>query len=255
MTAITQLLPRGDGSELTPAQLEELYPVPERPWLRTNFTSSVDGAVTVDGVSAPLSGDADKTVFKHLRDSSDAVIIGARTVRREGCRPRLPNSARQAARRSRGLAPAPRLVIVSGSLRLEPEAVGAADPSAVEVARPIVLTTESSDPERRAQLGQYAEVVTLGADTVDLVAAIDWLHRQGLRQLLCEGGPHLFGRLVALGLVDELCLTVSPLLALNGAMRVIEGQSGTPEHPPLQLRVAHVLHSAGVLLTRYLIAD
>ncbi|HEX3731517.1 MAG TPA: pyrimidine reductase family protein [Mycobacteriales bacterium] len=255
MSAITQLLPRGDGSELAPAQLEELYPVPERPWLRMNFTSSVDGAVTVDGVSAPLSGDADKTVFKHLRDSCDAVLIGAQTVRREGCRPPLPNSVRQAMRRSRGLAPAPRLVIVSGSLHLEPEAVGAADPRVLEVARPIVFTTESSDPTRRARLTPYAEVVCLGADTVDLVAAVAWLHRHGLRQLLCEGGPHLFGRLAALGLVDELCLTVSPLLALNDAMRVIAGQPGTPEHPPLQLRLAHVLHSAGVLLTRYLVAE
>jgi riboflavin biosynthesis pyrimidine reductase len=82
---------------------------------------------------------------------------------------------------------------------------------------------------------------------VDLAAAVAELHRRGLRQLLCEGGPALFGALTAADLVDELCLTVAPLLAGPGPDRITAG----PPCRPRQLALRHVLSGDGQLLLRF----
>jgi riboflavin biosynthesis pyrimidine reductase len=95
-----------------------------------------------------------------------------------------------------------------------------------------------------------ADVVTCGTGTVDLAAGRTALTDRGLWHVLCEGGPHLFGTLVAADLVDELCLTVSPLLAGAGAGRIVAG----PAHPeaPLAMSLAEIIHADdGTLLTRY----
>ncbi|MGW4297839.1 dihydrofolate reductase family protein, partial [Micromonospora chersina] len=82
----------------------------------------------------------------------------------------------------------------------------------------------------------------------DLAAGLAELRRRGLGQLLCEGGPHLFGALTAADLVDELCLTVAPLLAGAGPGRITAGDASPPRHLPLR----HVLAAAdGVLMLRY----
>jgi riboflavin biosynthesis pyrimidine reductase len=86
-----------------------------------------------------------------------------------------------------------------------------------------------------------------GTDQVDLAAGLAELRRRGHRQLLCEGGPQLFGSLTAADLVDELCLTVAPLLAGPGAGRITAG----PPAPPRAMALRHVLVADGALLLRY----
>ncbi len=83
---------------------------------------------------------------------------------------------------------------------------------------------------------------------MDLAGAVAALRQDyGLSHLLCEGGPTLFGGLHAAGLVDEVCLTVSPVLAGPGATRIIAGPEGTPRSMTLR----HVLASDGYLFLRY----
>lgn len=84
-------------------------------------------------------------------------------------------------------------------------------------------------------------------DRVDLAAGLGELHRRGHRQLLCEGGPYLFGALTTDDLVDEVCLTVSPLLAGAGAGRIT---AGTPS-PPRGMGLRHLLAAESTLLLRY----
>ena len=92
-----------------------------------------------------------------------------------------------------------------------------------------------------------------GQETVDIKAAVSALAERGLRRMLAEGGPHLLAHLVEAGLMDELCLTIAPLMAGPGANRIVAGNSqpGTRSTLPLPLTLAHVLEDDGFLLCRY----
>lgn len=221
--------------------LVDLYRTPPGPWLRMNFVSSLDGAGHVDGRSAPLSGPADKRVFGVLRMLCDALVVGAGTVREEGYHALRLDADRRAWRRANGLREYPTLVIVSGRLDLDP----AQDALAAAPVRPIVLTRAGNDPGR---LAGVAEIITVGEDEVDLAAGLAALRGRGLDHVLSEGGPRLFGSLTAAGLVDELCLTLSPLLAGPGAGRITGGHSaGAPQH----LTLRHVLLDDELLFLRH----
>ena len=128
----------GDADVL--AWYEDGVPTDVRtPWLRVNFVASVDGAVTVDGLSGGLGSDADRRVFDLLRVPCDVVVVAAGTVRAEGYGPMRVDEHHATLRRERGFALQPRFAIVSGSLELDPE-----DPIFRDApARPVVLTTRS----------------------------------------------------------------------------------------------------------------
>jgi riboflavin biosynthesis pyrimidine reductase len=216
-----------------------------RACLRTNFVTSLDGAVEIDGHSRGLSSDVDQAVFHVLRAHTDAVLVGAGTMRQEGYRAVRSPEPVGARRRATGLAEHPTLVIVSGSLLgLDPTA----EVLTKAPVRPIVLTHEAAPADRRAALAAVADVVSCGPDSVDLATGIAELHRRGLGQLLCEGGPHLFGALLAADLVDELCLTMSPQLAGPGSGRIIAGDTRAV---PLGLRLVQLIGAGDELFTRY----
>jgi riboflavin-specific deaminase-like protein len=214
------------------------------PSVRLNFVTSLDGAVEVDGYSKGLSGEADVRVFGLLRMHSDAVMVGAGTLRHEGYHALRLDEARRSWRREQGLPVHPTLVIVSASLRVDP----GDDVFAEAPVRPVVLTHAAAPAERRHALAKAADVIACGESVVDLAAGLRELHGRGLSQVLCEGGPHLFGALLAADLVDELCLTLSPLLAGPGAGRIV---AGAPVDTPRPMRLVHILTEGDMLLTRY----
>jgi riboflavin biosynthesis pyrimidine reductase len=232
-------------SDLTDEDLARLYDYPPGPWLRANFVASVDGAAHLDGASAGLSSDADRRVFSLLRTLADVVLVGAGTARTERYG---PVRTRELWRHLRAGRPAtPPIAVVSARLHLDPASslISAAPPHA----RTIVITTAASPPDLRAELARRADVIVAGEETVDLKAALSALAERGHQRLLAEGGPHLFGQLVAADLVDELCLTISPLLTGDVGGRIVAG-SLLPDHP-LPLALAHVIDADGLLLCRY----
>jgi riboflavin biosynthesis pyrimidine reductase len=235
---------RLDDSVDTEALRAAYAPEQSRPCLRMNFVSSVDGAVAVDGHSRGLSSDADREVFMILRGYADALLVGAGTLRHEGYGPVRLAEPVQRWRAAQGRSEHPTLVVVSESLHLDPGAAVFTDAPV----RPIVLTHAGALPEGRTRLAPVADVVTVGDDSTDLAAGVAALHQRGLTQILCEGGPHLFGSLLAAGLVDELCLTVSPLLAGPGEGRIIAGEAA---FKPTGLRLIHAIAAGGDILTRY----
>jgi riboflavin biosynthesis pyrimidine reductase len=226
-----------------PAELIDRYPRNESPTLRVNFIASVDGAVTVDGLSGGLSGPGDKQVFDTLRMVCDAVIVAAGTIRAENYNALRLDERSRAWRRDHGLPEFPLMVIVSGSLNLDPEQLIFSDAPIP----PIVVTHAGAPAERRPPIAGVAEIVTVGDDSVDLGAAVAELHARSATQLLCEGGPHLFGALIAADLVDELCLTVSPLLAGGSAGRISAG----PPSPARPMSLRHALTKDDMLFLRY----
>ncbi|HEX5740044.1 MAG TPA: pyrimidine reductase family protein [Pilimelia sp.] len=217
------------------AELIHAYAEPAGERLRVNFVTSLDGAAEVDGRSAPLSGPADKRVFGILRMLCDALLVGAGTVRQEGYRALRLDEGRRAWRRAAGRPEVPVLVVVSAALDLDPAQPAFADAPV----RPVVLTCAAAPAARRAALEAVADVVACGDTTVDLAAGLALLRGRGLAKVLSEGGPRLLGALTAADLVDELCLTLAPLLAGPGAGRITAGDAlPAPRRLPLRQALA-----------------
>jgi riboflavin biosynthesis pyrimidine reductase len=247
-TAVRCLLPPAGTADLGEDDLLEAYRVDPpgrgRVHVRVGFVASADGAAELDGHSEGLSGPADKRVFRLLRGLADVVLVGAGTARREDYGPvRLAAEVRDR-RRSEGQAPLPPLAVVTARLELDLDG-----PVFTEAAaRTVVVTTESADPGRRAAAARVADVVIAGDDRVSVEPALAALAQRGLGRVLCEGGPTLVGDLVAADRLDELCLTVAPLLAGGGPTgRVSAGAPSVPRG----LRLAHVLEEGGNLFLRY----
>ncbi|TDD60538.1 pyrimidine reductase family protein [Kribbella antibiotica] len=206
--------------ELTDDDLIEVYQVADRtvPHLRANFVSSLDGAVEIDGKSKALSSDSDSRVFSMIRRLADVVLVGAGTIRDEGYTPLRLSAASRSWRQAQGLAENPTLAVVSGRLELSPD-----NPIFQSAVRPLVITHEASPPDRRAALAKVADVLVLGGTEVELPALVKTLAERGQPQILCEGGPSLLGALTAADLVDELCLSLAPVLAGPGSGRITAG--------------------------------
>jgi riboflavin biosynthesis pyrimidine reductase len=213
--------------------------------LRVNFVSSVDGGATSAGVSGGLQTPGDNTIFAALRDLADVVLVGAGTAAAEGYKPARPAGEHLAQRAKYGLPTTLPVAVVSRSLHVDPTAALYCDATA----RTIVLTCATADADTRARLEQVADVVICGEREVDLAAARTALQQRGLTRILCEGGPSLFGDLAAAGLVDELCLSVSPLLAGPGPRRIVGGDDW-PDAPHA-LSLIGLLEEDGALFARY----
>lgn len=184
-----------------------------------NFVSSIDGIVAIPGVprsSALISGGdpADRFVVALLRAAADAVVIGAGTFRAHEGPWTSANAYSEAAqgfadlRQTEGMGEQPRLVVVTAS-----GDVGEGSPSKLDDV--IVITTS----EGAGRLGKdaAAEVVELGAaGSIDMQEAITWLSEHGYGRILVEGGPKLMGETLKAGVVDELFLTVSPVIVGGG---------------------------------------
>ena len=238
-----QLLPHPADVDPADCYAAPRTPPADRPWVLVNMVASSDGATTVDGLSGGLGGPADKRVFSAIRAVADVVLAGAGTVRAEHYGPpRTPPDVQQA-RLARGQQAKPTIAVVSGSLDLPLDSPLFRTPDA----RPIVVTSRAADPARRREVATVADVVDAGEERVDVDTAVAALGRWGAGVVVAEGGPGLNGQLVASGLVDELCLTLSPQLVGGSSRRLAAG----PDGPPTPLRLVHLLEEDGLLFLRY----
>jgi riboflavin biosynthesis pyrimidine reductase len=225
--------------------LLDAYALPDRTsaLVRMNFVMSLDGAVTIGGHSGGLGDENDQQVMGILRTLCDVVLVGAGTVRAEGYGGIRLRPANVQWRRENGLTDQPRIAVVSSALELDPRHQFFTD----AVTRPIVLTHADAPAQRRAALADVADVVVCGEHAVDPVAMVDALAGDGLPQILCEGGPGLFGTLIEADLVDELCLSLSPLLVAGSAGRIARA----PLEVSRRMRLLHAIPADDLLLLRY----
>jgi riboflavin biosynthesis pyrimidine reductase len=239
---IRQLLPAAGEPDLP-----DLYAYPDGRWLRANMVTSADGAASLDGVTQGISSPGDRRVFALLRTLCDVIVVGASTAREEKYKPARPHELWSHLRDGRPATPP--IAVVTGRLDLDPDSPLVTEAPAD--ARTIVITTASAPADRRDQLARHADVIIAGEKSVDLQAATAGLAERGHRRMLAEGGPHLLAQLAGAGLLDELCLTIGPLLAGPGPGRILAGD-GTPTMP---LSLAHILEDDGFLLCRYIKAE
>ncbi len=224
--------------------LDQAYGDEPADFLRVNFVASADGAAALSGHAGGLGSPTDQKVLRLLRDRSDAILVGAGTVHAESYRPLRDDPVRAKARAALSLSPVAPFVVVSRRLSLDPS-----DPIIAKAVAPtVIVTCTNSDPERRERLAAVTPVIVAGTDTVDLAAARIALAERGLRRLVCEGGPTLFGNALAAGIVDELCLTLSPMLTGPGAPRIVDGALPID---PMRLGLGHILEEDGYLFLRY----
>jgi riboflavin biosynthesis pyrimidine reductase len=238
------------GRALDDATLVELYRYPaleDRAWLRSNFVTSLDGAISgTDGRAGSLNTESDQQVFALHRALADAVVVGAGTARQEGYRAVDLATWQRDLRAAEGLAPFPTLVIISASAEIDPEVGSAADGDGGPV---MVITTPGKGAEELRPLRDAGiEVVVSETGELDLATIIDQLAGAGLARLLCEGGPTLHGRLLAAGLVDEMSLTLAPVVQGGPGTRTT---GGVPMDPAgFALRFA-LFADDGTLFTSY----
>lgn len=208
------------------------------------MVASTDGAATVRGRSCGLSGEPDHRLFALLRALADVVVVGAETVRVEDYGPARVRSEWAPLRA--GGPPTPAIAVVTR--RMDLDISSRLFTEAPAHARTIVITTAAAPPEWRARAAAHADVIIVGEELVDLEAALAVLARRGFRRVLTEGGPRLLGQLVMAGLLDELCLTVSPLLVGGDAARITTWAAMAS---PQRLELAHVFEANGSLFCRY----
>ena len=220
------------------------YPPDVDRWLRANFVVSVDGFVSLNGLSEPLSGAADKRAFGMLRALSDVVLVGAATARAESYRPVQIGAARAEIRARHGLSPVPPIAVITRSLDLDLDG-----PLFTEAVAPtIVVTTSEAPADLLAAARQVADVIVHPGD-IDFVLLLNQLASRGMRRVLCEGGPSVLADLLALGLVDELCLTSSPVLVGGATERRLIGTLAEP----LQLTLGASREDEDFTFQRYLV--
>jgi riboflavin biosynthesis pyrimidine reductase len=214
-------------------------------WVMANMVGGLDGSAAIGGRVAALSTAPDRELFTLLRALADVVLAGAQTVRREGYRDiRLP-AARVAARQAAGRPDVPRLAVVTRSLDLDWSSPAFSAPPAAS--RPLVITCEAAGGARLERAAEHAEVMVAGQDRVDLAQALAGLAGRGHRVVLCEGGPTLLGELVAIGRLDELCLTIAPVMG-GDPLPVSIAPAGAPLR---HFALRHVLCGDGTLFLRY----
>lgn len=241
----------GSGSESVKARAEavealaDLYaypdPVPATGWVRANMASTLDGATAgPDGRSRSISSRADRVVFSVLRGLADVVLVGAGTARAEGYGPLAAKPEFAARRRDAGQWPAPALAFVtrSGKLPEDPDLFRGPDAA-------WVVTCAAADVEALHRLAGE-RVLVAGEGDVDPAVAVDQLAARGMRRVLLEGGPSLLARALAVGRVDEVCLTFTPLLAGGESSRLAHG--ALAGHA---VRNAHLVECEGTLLGRW----
>jgi riboflavin biosynthesis pyrimidine reductase len=237
----------------------------DRPTLIANFVATVDGVVALDAAGQSsgreISGafEPDRFLMGLLRATSDAVVVGAGTVRasRTGGWAaadvhRASTSGFAAWRRELDLREAvPTTVVVTGSGDLEPGQIPA-DPDV-----PVILATTAAGARQLSRLPRrdHVEIVSVSDTRASMVEGlVDLLGERGFELILAEGGPTLFGELLSARLVDELFLTVAPQVAGRSdrttRLGLVEDAGFTPDVAPWG-RLRSVMRSADYLFLRY----
>ncbi|WP_280468630.1 RibD family protein [Nocardia cyriacigeorgica] len=217
-----------------------------RPYVLLSVATSVDGYI--DDASPDrllLSGPADFDRVDQVRADSDALLIGAQTLRRDNPRLLVNDAGRRAARVAAGKPEYPLKITVSASGDLDPELR-----FWHHGGEKLVYTTTAGAARLGARLGA-AEIVSLGAE-IDLGLLLDDLGRRGIGRLMVEGGTRILTGFLAADLADELHLAVAPLIVGDTAAPRVLGPAAYPGGARRRMTLVDVERVDDVAVLRYL---
>jgi riboflavin-specific deaminase-like protein len=181
-----------------------------RPFVAATFAMTVDGKITTRTFSpVDFTSREDKAHLMRHRSLGDAVLIGSGTLRRDNVRLGLPGTELREARIARGQTPYPIRVIVSNAGRIDPSLkIFQSDISPI-----LIFSTKRMPRKFQSALKKKTTLHLNDDETVDLVAMLQHLRRDyKVRFVACEGGAELFRSLLERDLVDQLNLTIAPLM-------------------------------------------
>ncbi len=213
-----------------------------------NMISGIDGGTAIDGLSGGLGGPGDKAVFGAVRASCDWILVASGTARSERYRIPQPGDAARRARISAGRSPSPGLAVVSGSLDFETDLPMFTE-RPDDLPRALVITGGSAPADRVEELERVAEVVVLPEPRPTPATALAQLRQRGARVVLVEGGPGFNAQFAASGLIDELCVSISPKVTAGTSKRIVDGG---PPMDPLDFDLDWLLEHESMLFARYL---
>jgi riboflavin-specific deaminase-like protein len=242
-----QLLPAPKQVEiadlLNSLQLATLAPQ-QRPYVIANFVASADGRATVAGRSGALGDDGDHAMFHGLREQVDGVLVGTGTLRTERYGRILGKAERRDRRIAGGRSPEPLACILTRSGEIPTDIPLFTEPEArVVVFSPVEINGLS-------ECAAHTELIRLDPGELTVTTALRHLRSDyAVASLLCEGGPTLFASLLQEGVVDELFLTLAPLLTGGDMGPTIT--SGPELADTQKLRLGWLLERNGSLYVRY----
>jgi riboflavin biosynthesis pyrimidine reductase len=244
---LERLLPPGPpatADDICAAMRPWEHDLPDRPRVLCNMVTTLDGLITIDGRSGPIGGPGDHELFHALRTVVDAVLVGTGTLRVERYGRLVRRPERRARRAALGLAEDPLAILVSRTGIVPWDApLFAAPEQRVAIVAPEGTLRPPSDVQAQV------DVVAMTAPTP--AAALRALHAShGVRAVLCEGGPTLNRGLVGDDVLDELFLTLGPVLG-GGDGDVLRILAGDPLDAPARARLVHVLRHEDELYLRY----
>ena len=218
----------------------------DRPYVIVNFAATVDGRIALDGRSGTIGDDGDRELFRRIRTQVDALLVGTGTLGAEGYGRPIRSAELRAAREAIGLRPVPPLVTITRSGALPLGIPLFQDPDAHVIAYTEADVPPPPDCPARVELRRLD-----GRDgTPTPVSALrDLRTRDGIRSVLCEGGPLLLSALLHERLVDELFLTVAPKLAGGGPPATLTAGAALPV--PAERSLVWGLVRRGALYQRY----
>ena len=223
--------------------LAEAYDWPSATWVRACMVMALDGSIAgPDGLSGSISAPVDRSVLAAIRRYADAYLVGAGTVRAEhyGAVRARPEAIER--RIADGQSPAPTLAIVSATCQFDWDDAAFTESDN----RPLLLTVERSDPALRAAAAQWCDVLVVGEQHVEPRAAVDALAARGLTRVTCEGGDRLVTQMVRAQVLDEVDLTLAPVV-------VAAERPARPGPAVLTgMRLHQLLEDDGYLFARYL---
>ncbi len=245
-SALQSLVPAGEP--LTAAAFVERIglwdarPQADRPWVVAAMIGSADGRATVEGGAGGLGSAADRDVLRELRAAADALLVGPGTLIAERYATLL-DAEQQQRRIDRGRPAEPLMATISRSL--DPRLADV--PLFCEQGTRIQVYTEADGPAPGA--GADVAVERFAPGTLDAGACLSHLRRAHHASLVVsEGGPTLLRQLLAGGHVDDLVLTVAPLLVAGEGRAVLHGPVFDP---PVRMRLRDVLRGEEHLFLRY----
>jgi riboflavin biosynthesis pyrimidine reductase len=218
-----------------------------RPYTLVNFVASADGRAAFEGRSGPLGDEGDKVVFHALRERVDAVLAGTGTLEAERYGRILGRPQRRERRIAAGRSAEPLACVISRSGRIPLDAPLFAEPEA----RVALFAPAPPDLTQVAATVHFHTLDPLSPRPLSHAMAV-LRTEHDVRSLLCEGGPTLFASLLAEGLVDELFLTIAPLLAGGASGPAVT--AGPPLPELARLRIRWLLERGNSLFLRYAIA-
>jgi 5-amino-6-(5-phosphoribosylamino)uracil reductase len=219
----------------------------DRPYTLLSCGMSIDGYVG-SGTSTRLllSNDADFDRVDAERAASDAILVGAGTIRADDPQLLVRSPERRAARLAQGRAPSPTKVTVTHRVELDTGARFFADDGAAK----LVYSSTGAVEGARSSLGAAAEVVDAG-EPVTMRRMCEDLGERGVRRLMVEGGGAVHTQLLTGDLADELQLVVAPFFVGDSRACRFVGDGQFPWHPGRRATLAEVRQIGDVVLLRY----